>query len=666
MKIIKERSELTGMLNSKLGMRKQKRIPLPEASTMEKDRENLELLEECRRFWDSLRDFRERRLRSRRYHRGEQWSDLIVDPDSASSTSPEYISEETYLMNQGKVPLKQNLVRKNIRNLIGQYLSNPSKTMVLSRIRDNAEVTEMFTNALQAALQNNNSKLLDISSFRESTLSGAIGQKISYQYWRERNLEDVLIDNVNPARLFFNTDLSDPRLLDLRLVGEIIDTTIDDIVSTFAKSTADEKRIRDLYAGLVDRATLGLNGLDPSIIDNLDFYIPRDVKSARMFEVWQLKGEWRVYAHDPIDGSYNIVPYTLKEVAAQNQERIMMGAEQGIPEEEIPLIEAEEKYEQFWYVKFLTPFGQCLFESETPYKHEGHPYVLSLQPMIDGEVWGLVEDMIDQQRYINRLIIQMDFIISASAKGVLMVPEDVLPDGWTPDRFAKEWTRFNGVIFYKPNVQHGKMPQQISANSTNVGIHEMLALQMNLFQDVSGIHNAIQGKEANSGTPASLYAQQAQNATINTLEQMTYFENFLQNRDRKVLKVITQFYDDKRYLAVNGKSINEQSRIYDPDLARNVDFDVVVTQGTDTPVYRQLIDDTLLQLLQGNLIDLEMYLEQTSLPFADKLLQAVKRRTQMAQQGQIPGALPPELVGEVNQSANPKAMALLNQAMGPK
>jgi hypothetical protein len=666
MKIIKERSELTGMLNSKLGMRKQKRIPLPEASTMGKDRENLDLLEECRRYWDSLRDFRERRLRSRRYHRGEQWSDLIVDPDSASSTSPEYISEETYLMNQGKVPLKQNLVRKNIRNLIGQYLSNPSKTMVLSRIRENAEVTEMFTNALQAALQNNNSKLLDISSFRESTLSGAIGQKISYQYWRERNLEDVLIDNVNPARLFFNTDLSDPRLLDLRLVGEIIDTTIDDIVSTFAKSTVDEKRIRDLYAGLVDRASLGLDGLDPSIIDNLDFYIPRDVKSARMFEVWQLKGEWRIYAHDPIDGSYNIVPYTLKEVAAQNQERITMGAEQGIPEEEIPLIEAEEKYEQFWYVKFLTPFGQCLFESETPYKHEGHPYVLSLQPMIDGEVWGLVEDMIDQQRYINRLIIQMDFIISASAKGVLMVPEDVLPDGWTPDRFAKEWTRFNGVIFYKPNVQHGKMPQQISANSTNVGIHEMLALQMNLFQDVSGIHNAIQGKEANSGTPASLYAQQAQNATINTLEQMTYFENFLQNRDRKVLKVITQFYDDKRYLAVNGKSINEQSRIYDPELARNVDFDVVVTQGTDTPVYRQLIDDTLLQLLQGNLIDLEMYLEQTSLPFADKLLQAVKQRTQMAQQGQIPGALPPELVGEVNQSANPKAMALLNQAMGPK
>lgn len=663
MKIIKSKEELQGYQNTKLGMRKQKQISIPDANSMERDRTNIELLDLCRRYWDSLSDFRERRIRSRAYHRGDQWSDLIQDPDS-SAASPEYITEETYLMNQGKVPLKQNLVRKNIRNLIGQYLSNPSKTMILSRIRENAQVTEMFTNALQAALQNNNSKLLDIAAFRESTISGATIQKIGYKYFKERNLEDVFIEDTSPARIFFNTDISDVRHTDIRLIGEIIDTTVDDIVSTFAKSTADEKKIRQLYAGTVSHDYLADQGLVSDRIDSLDFYNTNDPGKARLFEIWQLKGEWRVLAHDPIDGSYNIVPYKLKDIAAQNQERLRLGMEQGIPEEEIPLVEAEEKFEQFWYVKFLTPYGHVLFEGETPYKHEGHPYVLSLQPLIDGEVWGLVEDMIDQQRYINRLIIQLDFIISASAKGVLLVPEDVIPDGWTPDMFSKEWVRSNGVILYKPNMQHGKIPQQISANSTNVGIHEMLALQMNLFQDVSGIHNAIQGKETSSGTPASLYAQQAQNATINTLEQMTYFENFLQQRDYKVLKVITQFYNSKRYLAINGKSINEESKLYDPEMAKDIDFDVVVTQGTDTPVYRQLIDDTLLQLLQGQLIDIEMYLEQTSLPFADKLLQAIRQRKEMAAQGQIPGALPQDMLAEASQGANPQAMALLQQSLG--
>ena len=60
-----------------------------------------------------------------------------------------------------------------------------------------------------------------------------------------------------------------------------------------------------------------------------------------------------------------------------------------------------------------------------------------------------------------------------------------------------------------------------------------------------------------------------------------------------------------------------------------------------------------------------MYLEQTSLPFADKLLQAVRQRNQMAAQGQIPGAFPQELMEQVNQGTNPKAMAMLNKAFGP-
>jgi hypothetical protein len=145
---------------------------------------------------------------------------------------------------------------------------------------------------------------------------------------------------------------------------------------------------------------------------------------------------------------------------------------------------------------------------------------------------------------------------------------------------------------------------------------------------------------------------------------MSYFENFLQNRDRKVLKVITQFYNEKRYLAINGRAINEASKIYDPEMAKDIDFDIVVTQGTDTPTYRQLIDNTLLQLLQSQLIDLEMYLEQTSLPFADKLLQAVRQRREMAEQGQVPGGLPPELMAQVQQGSNPKAMALLQQSLG--
>lgn len=651
--------ELKKRLNSKIGMRKQKIVPLPVASLDSDTKENIELLEECRRWWDSMRDLRTRARRNRNYYRGNQWSDEMQDP-----TTGRWITEETHLMNQGKVPLKQNRIRNLVANLIGQFRSNPTKAVVIARGREEASLGEMLTNTLQCALELNEVQELDARELEVFLMSGVACQKIGYDFWKERNLEDLTVENTNINRLFLNTDVSDIRLKDLRLIGEIIDTTVDNLVSAFAKNTAQEQRIRDLYANMTAKEFFSDYGFDSRRTDHLDFYIPRDTNKARIFEVWQLKSEWRTYVHDPADGSYTITKASLKEIAAENDARLEMGLQNGIDRDDVPLLEAEAKLEQFWYVKYLTPSGHCLYERESPYKHEEHPYALVLFPLLDGEVWGFVEDMIDQQRYINRMIIMLDFIIGASAKGVLLVPEDCIPEGMTPEEFADEYRRFNGVIVYKPRAD-GQIPKQISANSTNVGIMEMLNLQMSLLEKNSGINESIQGQRAPSGTPAALYAQEAQNATLNVADQLQSFQSMILRRNRKALKVVTQFYKDKRYLAINGRAATQEEKIYDPNLVQDLDWDMTIAQGMDTPVYRQMVDDMLFQLLKGNLIDLEMYLEHTSMPFADKLLATVRTRMESLGAGGVPGQVPPEMAAQAG-GADPRAMAMLQQAVGMK
>lgn len=651
--------ELKKRPNSKIGMRKQKIVPLPVASLDSDTKENIELLEECRRWWESMRDLRARARRNRNYYRGNQWSDEMQDP-----TTGRWITEETHLMNQGKVPLKQNRIRNLVANLIGQFRSNPTKAVVIARGREEASLGEMLTNTLQCALELNEVKELDARELEVFLMSGVACQKIGYDFWKERNLEDLTVENTNINRLFLNTDVSDIRLKDLRLIGEIIDTTVDNLVSAFAKNTAQEQRIRELYANMTAKEFFSDYGFDSRRTDHLDFYIPRDTNKARIFEVWQLKSEWRTYVHDPTDGSYTITKASMKEIAAENDMRLEMGLQNGINKLEVPLLEAEAKLEHFWYVKYLTPSGHCLYERESPYKHEEHPYALVLFPLLDGEVWGFVEDMIDQQRYINRMVIMLDFIIGASAKGVLLVPEDCIPEGMTPEEFADEYRRFNGVIVYKPRAD-GQIPKQISANSTNVGIMEMLNLQMSLLEKNSGINESIQGQRAPSGTPAALYAQEAQNATLNVCDQLQSFQSMILRRNRKALKVITQFYKDKRYLAINGRAATQEEKIYDPNLVQDLDWDMTIAQGMDTPVYRQMVDDMLFQLLQGNLIDLEMYLEHTSMPFADKLLATVRTRMESLGAGGVPGQVPPEMAAQVG-GADPRAMAMLQQAVGMK
>lgn len=84
-----------------------------------------------------------------------------------------------------------------------------------------------------------------------------------------------------------------------------------------------------------------------------------------------------------------------------------------------------------WHCRWFSPMGDLLTEYESPFGHKEHPFVMKFYPLTDGEVHSLVEDVIDQQKYVNRLITLVDHILSASAKGVLLFPENAVPDGFT-------------------------------------------------------------------------------------------------------------------------------------------------------------------------------------------------------------------------------------------
>lgn len=70
---------------------------------------------------------------------------------------------------------------------------------------------------------------------------------------------------------------------------------------------------------------------------------------------------------------------------------------------------------------------------------------------------------------------------------------------------------------------------------------------------------------------------------------------------------------------------------------------------SDTPVYRQMIDDTLFKLLELQVIDGKMFLENTALPFADKILDGIsKKQEEIAEQAQEAGIDPGNPLENVN------------------
>ncbi|CDD81753.1 putative uncharacterized protein [Bacteroides sp. CAG:462] len=394
-----------------------------------------------------------------------------------------------------------------------------------------------------------------------------------------------------------------------------------------------------------------------------DFLVPYDTTRCRVIEVWRKESKPRYRCHDVNNGEvFKIDIEDLDRlVESENRHRLEMAAQVGMEASDVPLIRYEWFMDSYWYYYMLSPSGDILEEGETPYEHKSHPYVFRAYPFIDGEIHSFVSNVIDQQRYTNRLITLYDWIMRASAKGVLLFPEDCLPKGVSMEEVADEWARFNGVIMIKQPKAGMSLPQQIANNCTQIGISELLNIQLKFFEDISGVNGAIQGKPGYSGMSASLYNQQAQNATTSLLDLLETFSEFVRDGAYKDVKNIQQYYDTPRVFNIAGK--NAAIVEYDPKKIRDVEFDLSVVESTATPAYRALANDMLMQLWQARAISVEQLLEHGEFPFADELLQSIKSQREQLEQGQVPDGLSPELVERVRQGADMEAVNRANNQL---
>ena len=602
------------------------------------ERANYPVLWQAQKAWEEIGHFRLKRKRNRDYTYGKQWNDLIKLPDGR------VMSEEEYIRQQGKVPLKNNLIRQMVKAILGQFRNNQTQPVCVARDRKEQNLGELMSAAVQYAYQHNRLQELDSRTLEEFLISGLCFQKIGYGHRRGKT--DIWVDEINPNRMFFNA-MEDSRHWDCTLIGELHDMTVAEVIARFAFGSRERAiQLRNIYSE-ADNETIRHNfeNLTAKSTDRLDFFMPSVPDMCRVIEVWKLESREVINCHDLRSGEYYTLPATeMQWVEQENQARQQAARQAGRPDESAPLIATEWGIEQIWRYHFFSPLGDLLDEGDTPYWHGEHPYVLKLYPLVDGEVHAFVEDVIDQQRYINRLITMIDFIMGSSAKGVLLFPEDQIPDGMTIEEIADEWTKYNGIILFRPRPG-SPMPQQIAVNATQVGAYEMLSLQMRLFEDISGVHGAMQGKAPTSGTPASLYSQQVQYSSTNLLDLFESFKTFREDRDIKIMKTIQQFYTDNRYQSIAGSSCGKDASTYTPDEVRNTEFDLSIAETLSTPALRMASNEFLMELFRGGKISLEMLLQNGAFPFADKLLQAIRQNEAAQAQpvNQSPSANPTSL-----------------------
>lgn len=617
------------------------------------NRRAFDVLAEAQMYWNNMYRFREDRERNKRYNYGDQWKDNIkVDGKT--------MSEEEYIKSQGNVPLKNNLIRRLVNTVLGVYRQQAKEPICTARDRDEQKLGETMSTILQCNMQLNRMQDVYARTMEEFLISGLIVHR-KWFGWRNDKL-DCWTDYVQPNNFFIDSNMRDFRGWDCSFIGEVHDISFETLCQKYAEGPEDCQRFREIYSWSHDKRSYNtyMQQFGHSLNKNLDFFVCSDASRCRVIEVWRKESKPRYRCHDYNNGDvYKIDVEDYKAMVEDvNADRIRRGTAMGMSMEEIPLIKAKWFMDDYWYYYFLTPFGDILKEGETPYEHKSHPYVFKAYPFIDGEIHSFVNDVIDQQRYTNRLITLYDWIMRASAKGVLLFPEECLPKGMDINDIADEWSRFNGVIAIKTK-NAAQLPQQIANNSTNIGITELLNLQLKFFEEISGVNGALQGKPGWSGMSASLYSQQTQNATTSLLDLLESFSQFVIDAAYKDVKNMQQYYDTKRVFNIAGKSGAQIE--YDPKKIRDIEFDLSIIESTSTPAYRMMANDFLMEIWRSQQISLQQLLEHGDFPFADELLQSLKSQQEQLENGQTPDGVSPEIIQQAQQGAN---MEAVNKAYG--
>lgn len=430
------------------------------------------ILEAAYKAWCAAADLRARRQRYKNYTYGNQWCDTVTDSKGRT------IVEGRLLEESGAKPLTNNLIRQLVKTVVGRYRTQA------------AEAGDYTDENLKPLAHRNSLAELDSRLLEEFLISGCAIQRIVDE--RRWGGYGVWVDNVDPRDFFVNA-FKDPRGWDIDLIGMLHDMTLPEVINRFGAGSPERiAELRRLYAQGGDGS-----GIAPAISlgeasDAENFFCAATPARCRVIEVWT---------------------FDCRETAS-----------------------GSTGMDFAWHCRYLAPDGTVLSEFDSPYPHQGHPFAVKLYPLTDGEVHSFVEDVIDQQRYINRLIVMIDKMMATSAKGVLLFPMRQMVENLKWDDITRVWAHSDGVIPIRGD--DGPLPQQVITHTSGSGAYQLLQMQLKLFEDISGVGDALLGRTHGTARGVEMFDTQVRNATIALADIFDTFTAFTQTRNEKALATI--------------------------------------------------------------------------------------------------------------------------------
>lgn len=611
---------------------------------------DLPLLEFFRDLWWNGDTFRNQRARAFRFAYDDQWGDLM-------EYNGETMTMRKYLQQTGNIVLQSNQVQNKVETMCGVLVKEALEPICTAVDDEEQQFGEVVTKGLQVNCDKNKLSELYIDWGRELCLGGLM---VGYETWDACSGPDGTFDSwtsyVNPNMFIFDSQMSDSRFLDATHLGRQIKMSFGEIVAKFAHSPEDYAILRAIYH---DQAQVfqesALRDYQDKYKDSMmEFMKDTDPSTCMVLEAWTKETRARIRLHDTNSGTEDIIDYddvqARRETKRENQRRREEGRKAGWSESEIPYIEGdgygdeESKngffIDEFWYCRFLAPDGTILWEGESPLPARNHPFVVRAIPMCDGKIQGYLYPEIDHNIIMNRAIILNDFLQRSGAKGVPVVPKQIL-GGVDPHDFARSWASLDDMVFVdlKPGMEN-MMPKVFYGPAPTFDISRFLQTFTQMGDKSTAITDALQGKTPFAGASGNLYAQMSNNSTTAIAAYLLKIHSFVEDLHFKKMTNLLYFYDTERWEKIAGMLDNVFDGVnLNLDDLRYIHFDIKINESTDTPAHRELAEQDAKEFVMNGLITMDEYMLVSKRPWMMKLKQYRDSRMQEMQDAQQGGMM---------------------------
>lgn len=601
---------------------------------------DVELLEHCEHLWLGLNPFREQRHRGNRFYSGDQWGDLI-------EVNGQTMTYRKYLAQTGNVVIQTNQIKNRVDTIAGLRVKERTDPVCEAIDRDEQPYGELVTNGLQANCDKNQMSELEMKWIKDICNGGMAVAYESYDATTGpySNSYDSWTQYINPNRIFMDGDGVDPRYWDLSIIGCIRYASREEMCARFVRQPADYDTLRQIYPLQFAHRKADKESTFEDIYEDhrLTFMETTDPTRCFFIEVWTKESRAMIRLHDQNAGTEEIIDAEdtayRKSIREENERRRKLAEAAGWSEEETPYIigdgygadETERNgffMDTFWYCRFLAPDGTILWEGESPYADRLHPFSLCIFSYIDGQIIGYNHDAIDHNMAINRAWILNEWLTRTQAKGVTVVPKDIVPDDVTYKDFAKSWTSIDDIVYIdiKPGYEH-LMPKVFYGAAQNYDVSKLIATIKDLMDSGSPVNGALQGKDPGRATSGTLYQQMTTNASTPVAALLEQFRNFDRQVLMKKMKNIAQFYDAERWAKIAGRidSLTDFSTL-NLNEVRNIEYDLRLMESANSLEAREMQEQDLLNLLQLQIISGDEYIELSHKPHIQKLRQMREAR----------------------------------------